>query len=248
MARKRILIVEDDKVLANVLAYNLEQAGYEVTHVTDGAAAIQSATDECPDLIVLDLMLPLVDGFDVCRRLREDANTRDVLVMILSARAAEADQLLGFRVGADDYVTKPFSTKVLVERIKALLRRPEVDGSGSDVIDNQGIRVDRVRHRVVAGGNVLELTFTEFSLLEVLIRQPGRAFTRSELIDAALGDTIVMERTIDVHVLSLRRKLGRFADLIETVRGIGYRFREPERTEAVTWTLPDGVSRVSPPA
>jgi two-component system phosphate regulon response regulator PhoB len=188
--------------------------------------------------VILDIMLPVLDGFSVCRRLRDDSRTRDILVLILSARSSEADQLQGFRAGADDYVTKPFSTRVLLERAKALLRRPESDGE-ADLVSNQGLAVDRVRHRVIAGEELLDLTLTEFSLLDVLIRHPGRAFSRAELIDGALGQAIVMERTIDVHVLSLRRKLGRYAQLIETVRGVGYRFRDPEQLRPDAFEVAD---------
>lgn len=230
MAKSHVLVVEDDKSLADVLAYNLDQAGYQVSVARDGQDGLTQAEVKIPDLVLLDLMLPVVDGLDVCRRLRTSAVTRDILIVMLTAKSEEADQVVGFNLGADDYITKPFSIRVLLERVKALLRRRSGDTADHDVISSQGVMIDRRAHRAVAGDVVLELTPNEFSLLEVLIRQPGRVFSRGELIDAALGsDAIVLERTIDVHVRALRQKLQTFADLVETVRGVGYRFRDPRR-------------------
>ncbi|MEX0792028.1 MAG: response regulator transcription factor [Pirellulaceae bacterium] len=229
MTRMKILIVEDDRALAEVLAYNVRQAGHEVYSAFDGQDALTQARAKSPDMIILDLMLPVIDGLEVCRRLRADSVTKDVLVLMLTAKSEESDQLVGFSMGADDYVAKPFSVKVLLERIKALQRRGRgTDAPENEVISSQGVTIDRRRHRVTLKGIPLQLTRSEFRLLETLTRQPGRVFDRSELIDAALGeDTVVMERTIDVHVRALRRKMGDAADLIETVRGVGYRFRDP---------------------
>ena len=230
MAKPHVLVVEDDKSLADVLDYNLAEAGYEVSVARDGQDGLTQAEVKVPDLILLDLMLPVVDGLDVCRRLRANAITRDILIIMLTAKSEEFDQVVGFSVGADDYVTKPFSVRVLMERIKALLKRRDGKANNRDVVASQGIMVDRRAHRVTADDRVLELTPSEFSLLDVLIRQPGRAYSRSELIDAALGgDAIVLERTVDVHIRAIRMKLGPFADLVETVRGVGYRFRDPRR-------------------
>jgi two-component system phosphate regulon response regulator PhoB len=173
-------------------------------------------------------MLPVIDGQEVCKRLRADPATRDMLIMMLTAKAEETDQLIGFSLGADDYVTKPFSVKVVMERIKALRRRRAFDPQAEDTVACHGVIVDRLRHRVTIDSQPIPLTVSEFRLLDTLIRQPGRVFQRSELIDAALGDDImVLERTIDVHIRSLRRKMQGHADLIETVRGVGYRFRDP---------------------
>lgn len=229
MARLKVLIVEDDRSLADVLAYNVRQAGYEVISAYDGQDGLTQAQIKTPDLVILDLMLPVIDGHEVCRRLRADASTKDIMILMLTAKSEESDQLIGFSLGADDYVTKPFSVKVLLERIKALVRRKRgADNSLDDVIASQGITIDRRRHRATASGRPLQLTRSEFRLLETLTRQPGRVFERSELIDAALGeDTVVMERTIDVHIRALRRKMADEAELIETVRGVGYRFRDP---------------------
>ncbi|MFL6825190.1 MAG: winged helix-turn-helix domain-containing protein, partial [Bradyrhizobium sp.] len=168
----------------------------------------------------------------VCRRLRADPATRNMLVLMLTAKAEETDEVVGFSVGADDYVAKPFSVKVLLERIRALLRRREGSETDGHVLVSQGIMIDRERHRVTVEERPLDLTPSEFGLLESLIRQPGRVFSRAELIDSALGgESLVLERTIDVHVRSLRKKLGPHGMLVETVRGIGYRFRDPAGVE-----------------
>ncbi|MEM9186156.1 MAG: response regulator [Planctomycetota bacterium] len=228
MAKPQILIIEDDRSLAEVLNYNLRQDGYETSVSQDGQDGLKQAKLRGPDLIVLDLMLPVIDGLEICRRLRADPVTHGVLVLMLTAKSEETDQVAGFSVGADDYVTKPFSVKVLLERIRALTRRRQGAAPNNSVLVSQGILVDRERHRVTAGEEVLDLTPSEFGLLEALIRQPGRVFSRSELIDAALGgDSLVLERTIDVHIRALRKKLRGYSDLVETVRGIGYRFRDP---------------------
>jgi two-component system, OmpR family, phosphate regulon response regulator PhoB len=229
MAKTKVLIIEDDRSLAEVLTYNLRQAGYEVLTASDGQDGLLQAQIKSPDIVVLDLMLPVIDGLDVCRRLKAEASTREMLIVMLTAKAEESDELIGFSLGADDYVTKPFSVKVLLERIKALRRRRSGEGPTDETTTRFGVTVDRRRHQALAEGKPLPLTRSEFRLLDTLIRQPGRVFHRTELIDAALGeDTMVMERTIDVHIRALRRKLGEFADVIETVRGVGYRFRDLE--------------------
>ena len=192
----------------------------------DGQEGLRKAQTLLPDLILLDLMLPIMGGLEVCRELRAGERTRDIPIIILSAKAEETDQVVGFSLGADDYVTKPFSPKVLLQRIKALQRRSASGPEPLDVIEYLNVRIDRVRHRAFVDGRELDLTPTEFRLLECMLRQPGRAFTRHQLMDAAIGEgAIVLERTIDVHIKTLRRKLGT-TDLIETVRGVGYRFRE----------------------
>ncbi len=228
MSKASILIVEDDSSLAEVLDYNLSQDGFDTRVARDGQQGLREIRLRCPDLVVLDLMLPMIDGLEICRQLRADPTTQDLLVLMLTARSEESDQLVGFSVGADDYVTKPFSLKVLLQRINALLRRKDQGSQDRDILVSQGILIDRRRHRATAGDTPLDLTPSEFALLETLLRQPGRAFSRAELIDVALGDdVIVLERTIDVHIRALRKKLMGHADLIQTVRGIGYRFRDP---------------------
>ena len=229
----KVLIVEDDRALAEVLAYNLKKDGYEVFVAFDGRDGLQQAEVKTPDLIILDLMLPVIDGLEVCRRLRSNSATKDAIILMLTAKAEETDQVVGFSLGADDYVTKPFSVKVLVERIKALQRRRRGEGEESEEQTTMlGIVVDRRSHRALVDSRDLELTRSEFRLLDTLIRQPGRVFRRSELIDAALGeDTMVLERTIDVHIRGLRRKLGVNCNAVETVRGVGYRFSDKAMIE-----------------
>jgi two-component system, OmpR family, phosphate regulon response regulator PhoB len=228
MPKSKILVVEDDRSLSEILVYNLEKSGYDVSHAFDGREGLSQAQLKLPDVVLLDVMLPFVDGIEVCRRLRAKPETQSAVIIMLTAKTEEADQLIGFSVGADDYVTKPFSVRVLLERIKALQRRKSVNvEEDNDTVTRCGITLDRRRYRVTVNENPVELTKSEFRLLDTLIRQPGRAFDRSELIDSALGeDTLVLERTIDVHIRALRKKIGPEADAIETVRGVGYRFRE----------------------
>jgi two-component system, OmpR family, phosphate regulon response regulator PhoB len=229
MAKTKILVIEDDRSLSEVLTYNLKQAGYEVLTASDGQDGLLQAQLKTPDIVLLDLMLPVVDGLDVCRRLRADASTREMLIVMLTAKAEESDELVGFALGADDYVTKPFSVKVLLERIKALRRRKAGDAVPEEVTSCQGVTIDRRRHQALIDDQPAALTVSEFRLLDALIRQPGRVFDRIQLVEAALGaDSMVNERTIDVHIRALRRKLGAKADLIETVRGVGYRFRDTD--------------------
>jgi two-component system phosphate regulon response regulator PhoB len=226
VARTRVLIIEDERDLTDVLSYNLQREGYETLVAHDGQEGLRKAQTLLPDLIILDLMLPALKGEEVCRELRAGERTRDIPIIILSAKAEETDQVVGFSLGADDYVTKPFSVKVLLHKIKALQRRLEGGKEPVDVVEYLGVKIDRVRHRAYVQGRELDLTPTEFRLLECLLRQPGRAFTRHQLMDAGIGEgAVVLERTIDVHIKTLRRKLGT-NDLIETVRGVGYRFRE----------------------
>ena len=229
---KKLLIIEDDRSLASVLEYNFEAAGYQVFCAHDGQDGINQARSKQPDVILLDLMIPVVDGIEVCRQLRSESQTRETPIMMLTAKAEETDQLIGFSVGADDYVVKPFSVRVLLERVKSLYRRNERHQSGgSDLIVSGGISIDRLKHRALIHGKPIDLTPSEFRLLDTLIRNPGRAFDRSELIESALGgDTLVLERTIDVHIRSLRKKMGDQADYVQTVRGVGYRFREMSTT------------------
>ena len=235
MPKSKILVIEDERALVEILTANLEREGFEVLTALDGQDGLRQAQLKLPDLIVLDLMLPLKPGLEVCRELRGGSRTRDIPIVMVTAKAEESDQLVGFAMGADDYVTKPYSVKVLIERIKKELRKRQSqdEPASGAIIESQGVTIDRHSHRALFGGEELPLTPTEFRLLEVLVRQVGRAFTRYELMDAAIGeDAVVLERTIDVHVKSLRKKLGDAADLIETVRGVGYRFHEPRLVES----------------
>lgn len=236
MSQPRILIIEDERGLVQSLSWYFAREGYETIAAHDGLEGLRKAQTLLPDLILLDIMLPGLDGLAICRELRAGDRTRELPIIMITAKAEEADQVVGYHMGADDYVTKPFNNKVLVAKVKALLRRVEGQGDPADVVEHVGVKIDRVRHRVTVEDSSVELTPTEFRLLECMVRQPGRAFSRHQLMDAAIGEgQIVLERTIDVHIKTLRQKLtksGGSPDLIETVRGVGYRFRE-EKAELV---------------
>ena len=234
MSEPRILLVEDDPSISEILQHNLIKAGYDVIAVSDGQAALHRARSQSPDLVVLDLMIPVIDGLEVCRQLRSDPRTQEIRVLMLTAKGEEMDEVVGFNMGADEYVTKPFRIKPLMERIKAQLRRPAVSAGTGDVVAFDGIEMNRVDHLVTIDGEEALLTPTEFRLLWAFLRQQGRTFTRHELMDCSRGeDANSLERTIDVHIRSLRKKLGDYAACVETVRGIGYRFR-PNVTAAVS--------------
>ena len=225
----KVLIIEDEKALVDALLYNLDREGYEVTVAHDGQDGLRKA-QAIPDIILLDIMLPGINGIEILRELRGNEKTKSIPVIVVSAKSEETDQVVGFSMGADDYVTKPFSVKILLQRINALQRRAEVpvkEGQApSELIEHKQVKVDMVKHRAFILDEELDLTPTEFRLLECLLRSPGRAFSRQHLMDCAIGEgAIVLERTIDVHIKTLRKKLGSM-DMIETVRGLGYRFKE----------------------
>jgi two-component system phosphate regulon response regulator PhoB len=227
MGKPRILLIEDERGLTDVLSYNLNREGYETLVAHDGTEGLRKAQMQLPDLVILDIMLPGIDGLDVCRQLRAGKQTSKIPILMLTAKSEEMDQVVGFTVGADDYVTKPFSVKVLLERVRALKRRTDTLPESGDLLEHLGVSIDKIKHRASVDGEGLDLTPTEFRLLECMLRQPGRAFTRTQLMDSAIEEgALVLERTIDVHIKSLRRKLGSACDYIETVRGVGYRFRE----------------------
>ena len=226
MRQQTLLIVEDERSLREVLTYNLAKEGFRIETAADGRDGLRKAQALVPDLVILDLMLPVLDGLEVCRQLRADPRTQHVRVLMLTARSEEVDEIVGFNMGADDYVAKPFKLKPPVHRIKALLRRAPETTAAADRASLHGVEVDCVLHTCRVDGRELTLTPTEFGLLWTLLRQPGRPYSRKELMDAARGqDACALERTIDVHVRSLRQKLGDKAELVETVRGIGYRFQ-----------------------
>lgn len=226
MAKPKILLIEDERSLIDILTYNLEKEGFEVTSAADGQDGLRRAQTLNPDLVILDLMLPVIDGLEVCRQLRSDPKLPNVRILMLTARAEEVDEIVGFNMGADDYVAKPFKVKPLIHRIKALLRRNQASEQSRDIIVTRGIEIDRINHTARLNGSELHLTPTEFRLLWTLARAPGRPFGRNELMDRCRGeDANALERTIDVHVRSLRQKLGAVGDTVETVRGVGYRFR-----------------------
>ena len=228
MARERILVVDDEEDILELLQYNLARDGYAVTCVATGERAMESVRKHPPDLVVLDLMLPGIDGLEICRRLKGDAATREIPVVMLTAKGEEADIVAGLELGADDYVTKPFSPRVLSARLKAVLRRRTsgvTDDSATITVDD--LAVDPGRHEVHVKGKPVSLTFTEFRILHFLCRRPGWVFTRYQIVDGVQGqDTVVTDRSVDVHIVSLRRKLGPCGSYIETVRGVGYRFKD----------------------
>jgi two-component system phosphate regulon response regulator PhoB len=227
MRKSVILVVDDEKDITEIVTYNLQKEGFEVHSCGDGETALSKCRTVLPDLVVLDVMLPGMDGVEVCRAIRRDERTASIPVVLLTAKGEESDVVLGLGVGADDYVPKPFSVKELVARIRALLRRRhrETEEDDRTVIRVGEILVDSVRHEVVAGKKSITLTLTEFKLLRFLASHTGRVFTRSELLDRVIGeDVYVVDRNIDVHVRSIRKKLGKFAAHIVTVRGVGYKF------------------------
>ena len=228
MADTKILIVEDYAPLAETLEYQLRRAGYETRRVGDGAEALSVAREYLPDVVFLDVDLPVLTGIEVCVQLRARPETTDALILMLSALGEESDQVAGFGTGADDYIVKPVeSYKVLLQRLKAHLRRRQSRSASDQITQRHGVQVDHRRFVAKVGEEVIKLTKSEFKLLEALITQAGLPMSRLELVEKALGeDILVLERTIDVHIRALRKKMGDAAELIETVRGVGYRFRE----------------------
>ncbi len=225
----KILIVEDDPDIVELLAYNLKQAGFETEAVFNGADALQQATEKLPDLVILDLLLPEVDGLEVCRLLKCHPKTQAVPVIMLTAKGEEIDRIVGLELGADDYITKPFSPREVVLRVRAVLRRRDANqpSLSANRIAFDGLTIDLDKHQVFTEEGVIDLTATEFKMLSLFAGSPGRVFTRNILMDAVWGqDYYGVDRTIDTHISRLRRKLGSFGDRIETVHGVGYRFAE----------------------
>jgi two-component system, OmpR family, alkaline phosphatase synthesis response regulator PhoP len=228
MARTRILVVDDEPDILELVQYNLSKAQYDVVGVESGEEALVQVCTIPPDLIVLDLMLPGVDGLEVCKALKRDARTAAIPIVMLTARGEEADIVAGLELGADDYLTKPFSPRVLLARIRAVLRRHHTEPVAEDaVITHHGLVLHPGRHEVLVEGQPVPLTLTEFRVLHLLARHPGWVFTRNQIIAATQGaDVSVTERAVDVHIVSLRRKLGAIGEAIETIRGVGYRLQE----------------------
>jgi two-component system phosphate regulon response regulator PhoB len=227
MAHAQILVVDDEPDLLELVYYNLARAGYEVRCVKSGEEALGHVQSQPPDLIVLDVMLPGMDGLEICKRLRQDPRMAVVPIIMLTARSEEADMVTGLELGADDYLTKPFSPRVLLARVRAVLRRKMSDpdnGVGRLMYGN--LLIHPGHHEVRAGGQPVRLTPTEFRILLLLTQRPGWVFSRYQIVDSARGeDAGVTERSVDVHIAALRRKLGGFGRDIETVRGVGYRLR-----------------------
>jgi two-component system phosphate regulon response regulator PhoB len=228
MTGRHVLLVEDDRDIRDLVEYNLLKEGFRVTSVASGEDAVESARTRTPDLVLLDLMLPGIDGLEVCRILGKDPQTEHVPVVMLTAKGEESDIVAGLELGADDYITKPFSRKVLVARIRAVLRRRARTGApGDSIIRVRDLVIDPGRHEARVGDRVLELTYTEFRVLQLLAGQPGWVFTRYQIVNAVRGeDYPVTDRAVDVQIVGLRKKLGAAAQYIETVRGVGYRFKE----------------------
>jgi two-component system alkaline phosphatase synthesis response regulator PhoP len=228
MAKESILVVEDEDDIRELLRYNLEKEGYQVFGAATGEEALKQVRVRLPDLILLDLMLPGLDGLEVCRRLKGEAQTRHLPIVMLTAKGEEADIVTGLELGADDYVTKPFSPRVLLARLRAALRRRGTPSPS----ETAPLRTDELvihpgRHEVLLQGQALQLTVTEFRLLHLLVRRPGWVFTRTQIVNEIHGDDYpVSDRSIDVQIVSLRKKLGPFGARLETIRGLGYRFKE----------------------
>lgn len=228
MSKNTVLIVEDEEDIRTLLLYNLGKEGFSVTAVESGELGLQHAIANHPDLIILDLMLPGMDGLSVCRTLKSSDETRGIPIIIASAKGEEADIITGLEMGADDYVAKPFSPKVLIARLRALLRRTgQQPADQSAAVRIHELEIDPVKFKIRLAGEKLELTTNEFHVLHYLARHVGWVFTRYQIVNAVRGeDYVVTERAIDVQIAGLRKKLGKYADYIETVRGIGYRFKE----------------------
>lgn len=230
MSQAKILIVEDEEDVLELVRYNLEKNGYLTDSALNGRKALEKIRSKTPDLILLDLMLPEVDGLEVCRSVKKDAKTADIPVIMLTAKGTEADIVAGLEMGADDYITKPFSPRVLMARVKAVLRRKETPSDTEKAtLRIHEIEIDPGRHKVTINDEPVKLTTTEFSLLRFLAARPGWVFTRYQIVDAVHGsDYPVTDRSVDVQVVGLRKKLGDAGKYIETVRGVGYRFQEPQ--------------------
>ncbi len=229
MAHEKILLIEDEKDILELIAFNLECSGYDVLKASNGEDGLKRAKKEFPDLVLLDLMLPGIDGFDVCRELKLDKNTRKIPVIMLTARGEDTDIVSGLELGAEDYITKPFSPKILVARIRTVLRRSADVHMVDEKLSVNSIDLDVSKHKVKLDGVSVELSATEFDILKILMTSPGWVFSRNQIINAVKGSNYpVTERSVDVQILGLRKKLGEKGQYIETVRGVGYRLREEE--------------------
>ncbi|MCK4468459.1 MAG: response regulator, partial [Desulfobacterales bacterium] len=228
MADNKILVVDDEEDILELVRYNLARDGYRVVCAASGEQALSRAKSEPFDLIVLDLMLPGIDGLEVAKRLKSKPETRHIPIIMLTAKGEEADIVTGLELGADDYVTKPFSPRILVARVKAVIRRNlQEEADDSSIIQIYELEIDPGKRKVLAKGSHVELTFTEFQILYLLARRPGWVFTRFKIVDLIRGDDYpVTDRSVDVQIVGLRKKLGPCGKYIETVRGVGYRFRE----------------------
>ncbi len=233
MANERILLIEDDEDIQELVRYNLEKNGHKVACCSSGESGLKKAKSDHPILVILDLMLPGIDGLTVCRELKADAATRNIRVIMLTAKSEDADVVAGLEVGADDYVSKPFSPRILLARVRAILRRNMEEGkqgSTPGIMALGDIEIDPARYSVSVKGRPVELTHTEFNILKLLAARPGVVFSRYQIVDAVHGaDYPVTDRSVDVQIAGLRKKLKTCGDSIETVRGAGYRLRDSRK-------------------
>ncbi len=228
MANKKVLAVDDEEDILELLKFNLSREGYQVPCAESGEQALRLVRSESPDLVVLDLMLPGIDGLEVTRRLKNNPDTKNIPIVMLTAKGEEADIVTGLELGADDYITKPFSPRILLARVRAVLRR-RIKGQleETSVLRIHDFEIDPGRHEVLVNGEPVQLTFTEFGILNYMARRPGWVFTRFQIVEAVRGeDHPVTDRSVDVQIVGLRKKLGPAGKYIETVRGVGYRFKE----------------------
>lgn len=230
MAKATILVVDDEEDIRELVELNLGREGYKVLTCETGERALAIASSKLPNLVILDLMLPGIDGLEVCRELKGSPRTENIPVIMLTAKGEEADIVAGLELGADDYVTKPFSRRVLLARVRAVLRRRVESALGradKGTVKVHDLAIDLARHEVLVANKPVELTFTEFNILHTLARRPGLVLTRQQIVDALHGsEHVVTDRAVDVQIVSLRKKLGRYGKSIETVRGVGYRFKD----------------------
>jgi two-component system alkaline phosphatase synthesis response regulator PhoP len=229
MAKETILVIEDEEDIQELIQYNLEREGYSVDCVDTGESGLEKVRELIPDLIILDLMLPGIDGLRVCRMLKNDTKTEHIPIIMVTAKGEEADIITGLEMGADDYVPKPFSTKVLIARVRSVLRRSQhqEEQNSTGVVKRRELVINPGRREVLLKGNALNLTFSEFEILYLLAKRPGWVFTRNQIVNEVKGDDYpVTERAIDVQIVGLRKKMGNFGNYIETIRGVGYRFKD----------------------
>lgn len=227
MAKDKILVVDDEKDIIELIRYNLEKEGLKVITATSGEEAIRRSLNENPQLIVLDLMLPGIDGLEVCRILKRETKTSSIPIVMLTVKSDETDIVVGLELGADDYITKPFSPRILAARVKAILRRKEPKEEKAEIIKIGPLTINLAKYQVSLKNKPLSLTSTEFKILAFLARNKGKVFTRDQLLDKAWKEeSFVVDRTVDVHIRRLRQKLGSASYLIETIRGVGYKFKD----------------------
>ena len=227
MAKENILVVEDEEDIQELVSYNLNREGYVTICVGTGEEGLEKIRQTMPDLVLLDLMLPGLDGLRVCKILKNDSKTSHIPIIMVSAKGEEADIVAGLEMGADDYIAKPFSTKVLIARVRSVLRRGEAQEETGKVIKRKDLVINPGRREVLLKGESITLTFSEFEILQLLAKKPGWVYTRNQIVNDVKGDDYpVTERAIDVQIVGLRKKLGKCGDYIETIRGVGYRFRD----------------------